>query len=149
MDPCGDVGSGEALGTGGQGNDRFGDPSHAWLVDIDPADDDLADAGRGWQTLKRLIGDEARIDAAQSVGKSFQHSLDAGDDFGEFFQLTTATKLPRVMGDDLDAERAFAFGVDLEMKLPQLSLKIVVDFGFNVGLESAPRDFSVSIGTGT
>jgi hypothetical protein len=74
-DACRDVGGGEAVGTYGQGNDRFGNPSHARLVEIDAADQDLADTGRGWRTLKRLIGDEARIDAAESIGKSLQHSL--------------------------------------------------------------------------
>jgi len=49
---------------GGQGNDRFGDPAHARLVEIDSADHDLADTGWDWQTLMRLIGDQARIDAA-------------------------------------------------------------------------------------
>jgi hypothetical protein len=27
-DPCREIGSGEAVGNGGQGNDRFGDPAH-------------------------------------------------------------------------------------------------------------------------
>jgi hypothetical protein len=133
MDPCGDVGSGEAVGTGGQGNDRFGDPSHARLVEVDPADDDLADAGRGWQTLKRLIGDEARADAAQSVGKSFQHSLEAEMISGNF-PAHDRNQVAACMGDPLDAERAFAFGVDLESQAPQLSLKIVSSYA---GLSTA------------
>jgi hypothetical protein len=63
-DACREFGSGEAIGSGGQGNDRFGDGAHARLVDIDPADYNLADARCHWQPLKRLIGDEARVDAA-------------------------------------------------------------------------------------
>src|SRR5215471_14074688 len=47
------------IGSGGQGNDRFGDPAHARLVEIDAADYDLTDMGWGRQTLKCLIGDEA------------------------------------------------------------------------------------------
>ena len=39
-DPCREIGSGEAVGSGGQGNDCFGDPAHARLVEIDAADYD-------------------------------------------------------------------------------------------------------------
>ena len=58
-DACREIGSGEAVGSSRQGNDRFGDPAHARLVEIDAADYDLTDTGWGWQTLKCLIGDEA------------------------------------------------------------------------------------------
>ena len=37
-DACREIGSGEAVGSGGQGNDRFGDPAHARLVEIDAAE---------------------------------------------------------------------------------------------------------------
>jgi hypothetical protein len=46
-DACRERGSGEAVGSGGQGNDRFRDPAHARLVEIDAADRDLADTGCG------------------------------------------------------------------------------------------------------
>ena len=35
-DACREFGSGEAIGSGGQGNDRFGDGAHARLVDTIP-----------------------------------------------------------------------------------------------------------------
>src|ERR1700746_615057 len=67
----------------GQGNDRFGDPAHARLVEIDAADYDLTDTGRGRATLQCLIGGEACVDAAEGIGKSLQQGLQSADDLGE------------------------------------------------------------------
>jgi len=76
-------GSAEAVRNGRERNNRFGNPAHARLVQIDPADYNLADARCRWQTLKRLIGDEAGVDAAQGIGKSLQNSLQPADDLWE------------------------------------------------------------------
>jgi hypothetical protein len=84
-------------------SDRFGDPAHARLVEIDAADYDLTDTGWRRQTLKRLIGDEARVDAAEGTGKSLQQGLQSADDLGEVLQRATAAQLARVMDDRCEA----------------------------------------------
>src|SRR6201981_868299 len=42
--PSGEVGGGEAVGRGGQGDECFNDVAHARLVEIDATDEGLADA---------------------------------------------------------------------------------------------------------
>ena len=88
-----ELGKSEAVGSGGQGNDRFDDPAHARLVEIDAADRDLADTRCRRQTLKCLVGNEARVDAAERIGKALQHSAQSADDLAEVFQRATAAQL--------------------------------------------------------
>jgi hypothetical protein len=50
---------------------------------------------------------------------------------------------------DIRKRRAGLRGADRAVDQPVAFERGDVDFGFNVGLESSPEDFSVSIGTGT
>ena len=69
--PGGDIGGGEAVGRGRQGDDGLDDRAHAGLVEIDTADDGFADLCSGRELFEHVIGDEALIDAAQGVGKLY------------------------------------------------------------------------------
>jgi hypothetical protein len=75
------------------------------------------------QTLKCLIGDEARVDAAEGIGKSLQQGLQSAHDLGEVLQRATAAQLARVMDDDLDAKDAFAFAIDLQSQAATMQLE--------------------------
>ena len=77
----------------------------------------------GARHIVSLIGDEGRVDAAESIGKSLQQSLQPADDLGEFVQRATAVKLSRVMDHDLDAKYAFAFAIDLESQASTVQLE--------------------------
>jgi hypothetical protein len=63
--------------------------------------------------LEHVVGDEAPVDAAQSIGKSLQQPLQSRDDLRKFLQRATAVELLRVMGNGLDAKHPFAFAIDL------------------------------------
>jgi hypothetical protein len=73
--------------------------------------------------LKCLIGDEARVDAAEGIGKSLQQGLQSAHDLGEVLQRATAAQLARVMDDDLDAKDAFAFAIDLQSQAATMQLE--------------------------
>jgi len=99
---------GEAVRRGGQSDQRRDDRAHARLVEIDAADDGFADARGCRQLLEHFIGDEALIDATQSIGKLFQHAFQSPHHLGELLQRATAVELARVMSNRLDAKDAFA-----------------------------------------
>lgn len=77
----------------------------------------------GRQLLEHVIGDEALIDAAQSIGKSFQHALQSRHHLGEVVQRAAAVELAVVMGNGLDAKHTFAFAIDLEGQLAAVQLE--------------------------
>src|SRR6202011_4791021 len=60
----GDIGGGEAVGRGGQGDQRLDDLAHPRLVEIDAADKSFADLRGEGEMLEHFISDEALIDAA-------------------------------------------------------------------------------------
>jgi hypothetical protein len=123
--PGGDLGGGEAVGRGRQGDHRLDDRAHAGLVEIDAADDGFADPCSRRELLEHVIGDEALIDAAQGVGKSLQHAFQSRDHLGELVERAAAVELLRVMSHGLDAKDTFAFAIDLEGQLAAVQLKIV------------------------
>jgi hypothetical protein len=65
--------------------------AHAGLVEIDAADDGLADLSGGRELFEHVIGDEALIDTAQGVVKSLQHAFQSRHDLGERTPAGTAT----------------------------------------------------------
>jgi hypothetical protein len=60
--------------------------AHPRLVEIDAADDGFADLRGDRKVLEHFVRNEALIDAAQSVGKSFQYAFQSGDDFRKLVQ---------------------------------------------------------------
>ena len=69
-----------------KGDQRLDDLAHPRLVEIDAADYGFADLRGDRKMLEHLISNEALIDAAQSVGKSFQYAFQSGDDFRKLVQ---------------------------------------------------------------
>ena len=59
----GDIGGGEAVGRGGQGDQRLDDLAHPRLVEIDAADKSFADLRGEGEMLEHFISDKALIDA--------------------------------------------------------------------------------------
>src|SRR3981189_3558922 len=60
----GDIGGGEAVGGGGQGDQRLDDLAHPRLVEIDAADKSFADLRGEREMLEHVVSDKALIDAA-------------------------------------------------------------------------------------
>jgi hypothetical protein len=60
----GDIGDGEAVGRGGQGDQRLDDLTHPRLVEIDAADKSFADLRGDGEMLEHVVSDKALIDAA-------------------------------------------------------------------------------------
>jgi hypothetical protein len=89
--------------------------AHPRLVEIDAPDEGLADLRREGELFEHVVGDEALIDAAESVSKSLQYGFESADHFGKFVERAAAFEFPRVMGHSFDAEDAFAFGIDLRL----------------------------------
>src|SRR6202022_2710053 len=71
----GDIGGGEAVGRGGQGDQRLDDLAHARLVEIDAADKSFADARGEREMLEHVISDKALIDAAKTIAKSLKQGF--------------------------------------------------------------------------
>jgi hypothetical protein len=73
--------------------------------------------------LEHFISDKALIDAAESVGKSFQYASQSGDHFRKLIQRAAAIEFCRVVGNRLDAKYAFAFSIDLQGQLATVQLE--------------------------
>src|SRR6266478_1503466 len=89
----------------------------------DSADDVFADLRGCRQLFEQFIGDEALIDATESIGKPFQHAFQSPHHLGELLQRATAVELARVMSNRLDAKDAFAFSIDLQSQLAAVQLE--------------------------
>src|SRR3984893_15593970 len=121
--PSRHVGGGEAIWRGGQSDQRLEHRAHACLVEIDAPDDGFADLRGCRQLFEQFIGDEALIDATESIGKPFQHAFQSPHHLGELLQRATAVELARVMSNRLDAKDAFAFAIDLQSQLAAVQLE--------------------------
>src|SRR5260370_32979334 len=108
------VGSGEAMWRGGKGDQRLEHRAHACLGEINAPEDGFAGLRGCRQLFEQFIGDEALIDATESIGKPFQHAFQSPHHLGELLQRATAVELARVMSNRLDAKDAFAFSIDLQ-----------------------------------
>jgi hypothetical protein len=87
---------------------RFSHVAHSRLVEIDAADKSLAEVRGDREMLEHVIGDEALIDAAESVSTSLEYGFQPGDHLRKLFQRPTAVEILRVMGNRFDAKHAFA-----------------------------------------
>ena len=112
-DPGGELGDGEAMWCGGQGQCRREGGADPGLVQVDAADAGGAEPGGQRQLVEGAVGDEADVGAVQGGGEPVGHAGQPGDDLGEVVQAAAAAQLFGVVDGGLEAQDVLALGVGL------------------------------------
>lgn len=120
---CGKVGSAESSVIYSQFNHSFDHGSHPGFVDVDTADPYFTNTGRSGQIIQLNIGDAGNVDAVHGIQKPIQDIFQVRDDLSKPIQETTARQYSGIVGNDLDPEGAFAFGITLGGDLSEVDLE--------------------------
>jgi len=118
-DPGGELGGGEAVRCGRQGQCGRQGSTDPGLAQVDAADAGGADPGGQRQLIQGAVGDEADVGAIQGGGEPVSHSGQPGDDLREVLQAAAAAQLPGVVHGGLQAQDVLAFGIGLQLEQPE------------------------------
>jgi hypothetical protein len=132
----------------GEGEDGSHGVAHPGLVDVDAADAGRPQHRAPGQLVEQAVRDEGDVDAVQRGAEGFGHRAQLGGDVAVVVQDAAAAQFGGVVGDCLDAQHVFAFGVGLQGQASEVDLERgqVVTRCLDHGLESRWTAGAVTMG---
>ena len=120
---CGKVSDTESVRGHSQFDHSLDHRTYPGFVGIDASDLRFSHTGRSGQIVQLNIGDAGDVNAVHGIQKPVKDILQVRDDLSEPIQETAARQHSGIVGNDLDPEGAFAFGITLGGDLSEVDLE--------------------------